>query len=66
MRTLLLTAAALGGLTALTTLPAQAATSAPAIHVTPSQPLVTHVDYYWNRHHWHHRRWEHHRWHYWD
>ena len=39
---------------------------AAGVHVTPSHPAVTDVDYYWHRHHWHHRHWEHHHWRYWD
>ena len=66
MRRLLLAAVALGGLTALTTGGASAASAVADVHVAPSQPLLTHVDYYYHRHHWHHRRWEHHHWHYWD
>jgi hypothetical protein len=62
MRRLLLAAVALGGLTALTAPGASAAPSAAGVHVTPSQPLVTTVQ--WHRH-WHHRRWEHHHWRYW-
>jgi hypothetical protein len=65
MHKLLLTAAALGGLTALTSFGASAAPSAAGIHVAPSQPLVTHVEYYYNHHHYQHRHWEHHHWRYW-
>lgn len=64
MHRLLLAAAAIGGLTALTTLGAVAAPSAAGVHVTPSQPQLTQVDYYWNHHHWHHRHWEHDHWRY--
>lgn len=66
MRRILLAAVVLGGLTAVTTLGASAAPSAAALHVAPSQPLVTHVDYNYHHHHWHHRRYEHGHWHYWD
>jgi hypothetical protein len=66
MRKLLLTAVAFGGLTALAASGASAAPSATGVHVAPSHPMVTHVDYYWNHRHWHHRHWEHNHWHYWD
>jgi hypothetical protein len=66
MRKILLTAAAFGGLTALTTFGASAAPSAAGVHVVGSHPAVIQADYYWQHHHWHHRRWGHHRWHYWD
>jgi hypothetical protein len=66
MRRILLAMAALGGLTALTAANASAAPSAAGLHVTPSQPLVTHVDYYYHHHHWHHRHWDHGHWRYWD
>ncbi len=66
MRKILLAAVALGGLTAMTSVGASAAPSAAGVHVTPSHPLVTHVQYYWHHRHWHHRRWEHHHWRYWD
>jgi hypothetical protein len=66
MHRLLLAAAAIGGLTALTAFGAVAAPSAAGVHVTPSQPLVTHVDYWHGRHRWHHRHWEHNHWRYWD
>jgi len=36
------------------------------LHVAPSQPLVTEVDWWWRHHHWHHRHWGHGRWRYWD
>ena len=65
MRRMLLMAVALGGLTALTTAGASAAPSAAGIHITPSHPAATQVDYYSNHHHYHHRRWDHHHWHYW-
>ena len=65
MRRILLAAVALGGLTALATVDASAAPSATVVHVVPSQPLVTHVDYYHDRHRWHHRHWEHNHWRYW-
>jgi hypothetical protein len=66
MRKLLLAAAAIGGLTAVTTLGAAAATPAMAVHETRVQPLVTRVDYNWHHHQWHHRHWEHHHWRYFD
>jgi hypothetical protein len=65
MRRLLLAAVALGGLIALTTGGASAAPSAAGVHVAPSQPLVTNVDYYYHHRHWHHRHWEHNHWRYW-
>ena len=66
MRKLLLALAAIGGLTALAGQSTTAAPLAAAVHVTPSQPLVTNVDYYWHRRHWHHRHWEHDHWRYYD
>jgi len=66
MRRLLLAAAALGGLVALTTIEVSAAPSAIGLHPAPAQGMVTRVDYYYNHHHWHHRRWEHDRWHYYN
>jgi hypothetical protein len=46
---------------------AVAAPSAAGVHVTASQPLITHVDYYDRyHHHWHHRHWEHDHWRYYD
>jgi hypothetical protein len=66
MRRILLVAAALGGLTALTAFGAAAAPSAAGVHVVGSQPPVSQVDYYWHHHHWHHRHWDHSHWHYWD
>jgi hypothetical protein len=66
MRKILLVAVAIGGLTALTAAGASAAPSAAGLHVAPSQPLVTHVDYWNHHHHWHHRHWDHGHWHYWD
>ncbi len=65
MHRILLTTAALGGFLALTTFGASAAPSAVGVHMVPSQPLVTHVDYYWHHRHWHHRHWEHDHWRYW-
>jgi hypothetical protein len=64
MRKLLLAAVALGGLTGLTAFGASAAPFNAGVHVAPSQPGVTHVDYYWHRHHYHHRHWEHNHWRY--
>ncbi len=66
MRKTLLAAAAVCGLTAVTAFGATAAPSAAGVHITPAQPPVTQVDYYWHHHRWHHRHWEHHRWRYWD
>jgi len=66
MRKLLLAAAAIGGLTALTSVGAVAAPSAAGLHVVPSEPLVTNVDYWHGHHHWHHRHWDHGHWRYWD
>jgi hypothetical protein len=66
MRKILLVAVAIGGLTALTAAGASAAPSVAGLHVAPSQPLVTHVDYWNHHHHWHHRHWDHGHWHYWD
>jgi uncharacterized membrane protein len=65
MHKLLLAAAALGGLTALTAFGASAAPSAAGLHVVPSQPMVTHVDYYYHNRHWQHRHYEHNHWRYW-
>jgi len=66
MRRILLAAAAIGGLTALTGFGASASPSAAGLHVTPPQRLVVNVDYWNHHHHWHHRHWDHGRWHYWD
>ena len=65
MRRLLFSAAALGGLTALTAFAAAAAPVTAGVH-TPPRPLVSQVDYYHNHHRWHHRHWENHHWRYWD
>jgi hypothetical protein len=66
MRRMLFAAVALGGLTALTTLDASAApSSAAGVHVAPSRPLVTNVDYDWHHRHYHHRHWDHDHWRYW-
>lgn len=68
MRRLLLAAAAIGGLTALTAF-GTAATAAPVpgavgqYAVSPQH--VVQADWNWNHRRWHHRRWFHHRWHYW-
>ena len=66
MRRILLAAVALGGLTAAATFGASAAPSGAGLHVAPSQPLVTEVDWWWRHHHRHHRHWGHGRWRYWD
>ena len=66
MYKILLATVAFAGLTAATTLGAAAAPSAAGVHVAPSQPLVTQVDYYRNHHRWHHRRGEHRHWRYYD
>ena len=50
MRELLL-AAALGGLTVLTSAGASAAPSATGHYVAPSQHMITDVNYNWNNHH---------------
>jgi hypothetical protein len=65
MRKLLLAAAAVGGVFALTSAPASAAPSAAGLQVAPAHALVTNVDYYYNHRHWHHRRWAGGHWHYW-
>jgi hypothetical protein len=65
MRKILLAAVALAGLTALGATGASAAPSAAGVHVVPSQPAATNVNYYWHHRHWHHRRWHHGHWHYW-
>lgn len=71
MRRFLLAAAALGGLTAVTTAGAVAATHplAPKAFVaqqTEARLPVVQADYYWHRHHWHHRRWGHDHWRYYN
>jgi hypothetical protein len=66
MYRMVLAAVAFAGLTAVTTLGATAAPSATGVHASPSQALVTQVDYYHNHHRWHHRRWEHRRWRYYN
>ena len=63
MRKALLAAVAIGGLIGLGTVGASAAPVTTGIHA-PSDAGITHVDYYWNRHHWHHRRWFHGHWRY--
>ena len=65
MRRFFLAAAAIGGLTALSAGGASAAPSAAVLHVTPSHPMVTHVDFWYHHRHWHHRHWDHGRWRYW-
>ncbi len=64
MGKLLLAAAALGGLFALTANPASAAPSATTLNVAPAHGLVTNVDYYYNHRHYHHRQWHHGHWNY--
>jgi hypothetical protein len=66
MHKILLAGAALGVLTALTSFGAVAAPSATGVRMAPSQPAVTHVDYFYHRRHWQHRRWERNHWRYWD
>jgi hypothetical protein len=67
VRKLLLSAVAIGGLTALCSAGATAApvVGAAGLYAAPQQHIVQ-ADWYWRRHHWHHRRWFHGRWHYWD
>jgi len=65
MRKFLLAAVALGGLSALTATAASAAPLGTGVHVTPSQPMVTDVQYWWRHHHYHHRHWRHGGWRYW-
>jgi hypothetical protein len=64
MRGILCGAAALGFVTALTSVGASAAPSAASLHVAPFQALVTDVDYYWHHHHYRHRHWAHGHYHY--
>jgi hypothetical protein len=64
MRKMLLTAAALGGLLAMTTVNASAAPFTAGPHVAANHGLVTNVDYYYNHHHYHHRHWQHDHWRY--
>lgn len=66
MRRILLATAAFSGLAVVTTFGAAAAPQGTLVQVTPSQSLVTDVDYHWNRHHWHHRHWERRHWRYYD
>jgi hypothetical protein len=61
----ILFAVVLGGLTTLTTIAAQAAPGAGGLHVSRSNPVALHVDYYWHHHHWHHRRFYNGFWRYW-
>jgi hypothetical protein len=64
---IVLLAAAIGGLTALTASGVLAAPVAGAAGQYATAPLhVVQADWYWNHHHWHHRRWYHGHWHYWD
>ena len=65
MRKLLLAAVAFGGLSALGVGAASAVPSAAGLHVAPTQPPVTHVQYWYNHHEWHHRHYEHHHYRYW-
>ena len=63
MHRILLTAAALGGLTALTTFGAVAAPLAPAplinsVHASPAPLAVIHVDDDWDRRDWDRRDWD--------
>jgi uncharacterized membrane protein len=64
MKRLLLAAAALAGLTALTATGGSAAPFNAGARVAPAQPTATQVNYYWHHRHWHHRHWEHRRWRY--
>jgi hypothetical protein len=64
MRKMLLSAAVLCVVAALTSVEASAAPSAAILHVGPSHPLVTDVDYYWHHNHYHHRHWAHGHYHY--
>jgi hypothetical protein len=67
VRKILLAAAAIGGLTALTAFGASAAPVAGAANqFTAPQQHVAQADWWWRHHHWHHRRWWHGGWHYWD
>jgi hypothetical protein len=64
---LLLAAAAIGGLTALTAFGAAAAPVPGAMGPSAAMPQhVVQADWYWHHHHWHHRRYYHGGWHYWD
>jgi hypothetical protein len=64
MRKMLLAAAALGGLFAMTSVNASAAPYAKGQHAVPERGMVTHVDYYHNHHRYHHRHWQHNHWRY--
>jgi hypothetical protein len=66
MRKLLLVAVALGGFGVVTASGAVAAPFTAGVHATPTQGLVTHVDYYHNHQHYHHRHYEHGHWRYWN
>jgi hypothetical protein len=59
MRKILLGAAALCVVTALTSVDGSAAPSAASLQIAPSNALVTNVDFYWHHHHYHHRHWGH-------
>lgn len=66
MKKLLLAAAAVCGLTALSAFGAVAApvVGAAGPGVAPAQHVVQ-ADYYWHGHHWHHRHYEHGNYRYW-
>ena len=66
MKKLLLAAAAVGGLTALSAFGAAAApvVGAAGQVVAPAQHVVQ-ADYYWHHRHWHHRHFEHGGYRYW-
>jgi hypothetical protein len=67
VRRILLAAAAIGGLTALTAFGAAAAPVAGvATQVAPAPQHIVQADWYWHHRHWRHRRWEHHHWRYWN
>jgi hypothetical protein len=68
MRKLLLAAAAMCGVLALTTLDVSAAPTRamPTAQVLPGHGMATNVDYYWHHEHYHHRHWQHHYWHYYN
>jgi hypothetical protein len=66
MRRMLLAAAVIGGLAALASSGASAAPTGAGLHVAPSAPLITDVQYWYRHHHWHHRHWYHGGWRYWD
>jgi hypothetical protein len=67
VRRVLLAAAAIGGLTALTAFGATAAPVAGAAGQYVASPHhMVQADWYVNHHHWSHRRFDHGRWHYWN